>query len=547
MTKTGTIAATLCLIIAVVLTVPAQAKKTPAGKEKISAFEEEKPAGYLWYGANVKDMRNFDPHFATRPQSLVVAGMMFNRLLRYTPGDENRIEPDLAENIPAPEIVDGRQVWSFRLKKGVMFHPGPKTEAYELTADDVVYSLNKTIKMVNPSLSGDFSGMSVEKTGTRSIRIIMEKPRTPAVFIPKLAAYSGGFIICKKAFQMMGYDKFKKHPVGTGPFKFESRTPGQKATFSANENYFRGKPRVSGVEVFFISDLEERETGFAQGKLDIVEGEYTTGWIRKWRKQKNAVVDLSGVGEISMIHFNTLEKPFNDVNVRKAIAYALDRDAFARAFDNGVTENVHSPVPERLIQGGLSRDTADSLEIAYPTNRELSKKLLEEAGYPDGFSIELLTSEMPVYLNYYEGLREQLARVGIKCAINVGRHSAMHVRIRKGANPLVVYNSWRPDVNANLTRFFHSDSIMITGARPDANFSKYDEVDKLIEAARYEVDPEKQKKLWNYAQIKILDDMAAYPVHYLNPIHARRSYVNFGHKLTGSTLYPPISEKTKIE
>ena len=114
-------------------------------------------------------------------------------------------------------------------------------------------------------------------------------------------------------------------------------------------------------------------------------------------------------------------------------------------------------------------------------------------------------------------------------------------------NPIVVYNAWRPNADVFLTRFFHSDSIVVTGAKPDTNFSHYDKIDDLIEAARLETDPGRQIELWKQAQIKILADMAAYPLHYYNMVHARRNYIEYGHEVVSTmALYPQITEKTRI-
>jgi peptide/nickel transport system substrate-binding protein len=88
---------------------------------------------------------------------------------------------------------------------------------------------------------------------------------------------------------------------------------------------------------------------------------------------------------------------------------------------------------------------------------------------------------------------------------------------------------------------------VVTGAKPDTNFSHYDKLDDLIEAARIEIDPSKQIELWRHAQIMILQDMVAYPLHYLNQIFARRNYVDYGHEVVSSmALYPQITEKTRI-
>ncbi len=95
----------------------------------------------LRFGLHVSEMGTLDPHFAAGSQDRVAADMIFNGLLRYQPGNTPRIERDLAKAIPDFEIIDGKQIWMFELRKGVLFHPGPGIDSYELTADDVVYSL----------------------------------------------------------------------------------------------------------------------------------------------------------------------------------------------------------------------------------------------------------------------------------------------------------------------------------------------------------------------------------------------------------------------
>jgi peptide/nickel transport system substrate-binding protein len=123
----------------------------------------------------------------------------------------------------------------------------------------------------------------------------------------------------------------------------------------------------------------------------------------------------------------------------------------------------------------------------------------------------------------------------------------MHRRIRKEPKALVIYVAWRPNADAYLSRFFHSTAIVVSGASPDTNFSHYDKIDGLIEAARLAVDPAKQVGLWNQAQIKILHDVAAYPIMYTKQCYARRDIVDYGHPLDATmALYPQFTERTRL-
>ena len=102
--------------------------------------------------------------------------MVFNGLVRFVPGNSAEIEPDLATAIPEPEMVDGKQVWTFTLRDDVMCQPGPDTEAYALTADDVVYSLQKSADVDRSAYAGDYAGMTVEKVDDHTVTITMDTP-----------------------------------------------------------------------------------------------------------------------------------------------------------------------------------------------------------------------------------------------------------------------------------------------------------------------------------------------------------------------------------
>jgi len=488
-----------------------------------------------------------DPHFAAATQDRSIVDMLFNGLVRYKPGDSSLIEPDLAESLPVSEIKDGRQIWTFNLRKGVMFHPGPKTGTYELTADDVVYSLQKSADPDRSAYAGEYTGMTFEKSDKYTIRIILEKPLSITLFLPKVTNYAGGFIVSKKAVEAMGDEVFKAHPVGTGPFMFNGYTSDKKIRMNANELYFRGRPFLDGVEILFMPDVAHRELALKAAKVDCITGKISAAWARKMEQETGIIVDIHGVGEVATIYFNTKVQPFGDVRIRKAIAYALDRDVFLNCFGKPVVKNVYSPVPEHFLPGGLAKEEVETLGLDYAFNLEKARQLLAEAGYVNGFALKIVASEFDQYLKNYECMRDQLLRINIDLRVEVVDHSTMHKKIRQGVNPITLYVAWRPNADVYLTHFFHSDSIVVTGAKPDTNFSHYDKIDSLIEAARLEINSHKQIELWKHAQIKILKDMVAYPLHYMNLIYARRAYVDYGHELVSSmALYPQITEKTRI-
>lgn len=513
-----------------------------------TAYSTVEAPNILRFGIHVSEMGKLDPHFAAGSQDRALADMVFNGLLRYQPGNAPTIEPDLAEQIPGFEMIGGRQVWTVKLRKGVLFHAGPQNAAYEMTAEDVVYSLQKSARRESCAYAGEYEGLTMVAVDRYTVQIIAEKPVSAILFLPKLTNYAGGFIVSKSAIQAMGYERFKQHPVGTGPFVFSRYTPGKELVLRAHDGYFRGRPQLDGIVIRFVPDIRARESALKAGDLDVIMGSGEKGWPSKMGSDPGITVDTHGVGEVATIYFNTRMKPMDDIRVRRAIAMALNRKAFLETTSEQFVGGVYSPVPAQFLPGGLTKTEAERLNLAFTQDLDKARQLMAAAGYPDGFALDLVTSEKRLYRTYYEELRRQLSQIGIECRIAVKTHSNMHKLIRRDPKPIVVYVAWRPNADAYLSRFFHSDAIVVSGAKPDTNFSHYSNVDQLIEAARLEIDPEKQTQLWVQAQIRILDDMAAFPIMYTKQCYARRSNVEYGHTLVSTmALYPQFTERTRFK
>ena len=510
-----------------------------------TAFGE--PANVLHFGVHVSEMGSLDPHFAAGSQDRALADMVFNGLLRYQPGNAPVIEPDLAEAIPDFKMVDGHQVWTVKLRQGVWFHAGPGVAAHELTADDVVFSFQKSADPEFCAYAGEYAGLTVVAVDRYTVRITPDTPLSAILFLPKLTNYAGGFIVSQKAIRTMGYQGFRQHPVGTGPFVFRYYEPGQKLVLRAHQRYFRGRPQLSGVEFAFVPDVGMREAGLKAGTLDVIMGSGEKGWLEKMAAQPGVRIDTHGVGEVATLYLNTRSHPLDDIRVRRAIAFALNRQAFLDTASDQLVGDVYSPVPAPFLPGGIPKAEVEKLHLAYPHDLKRARQLMRDAGYASGFTLDLLTSEKRLYRTYYDEMRRQLAKINVHCRILVTSHSKMHKQIRRTAMPMVIYVAWRPNADAYLSGFFHSDAIVVTGARPDTNFSHYSQIDQLIEAARVEIDPIRQIQLWEQAQIRILDDMAAYPIMYTKQCYARRSWVEYGHPLESTmALYPQFTERTRL-
>ena len=480
------------------------------------------------------DIRSIDPHFGTTTIDYACIDPMFNALVRFKPGDidPEKIEPDLAEgwNVSRDGLV-----WTFYLRKGVQFHKGYG----ELNAEDVKYSLEKAANAQTSGFAKDYDALQkVDIVDKYTVRLTF-KEKIPSV-LGILTDYHGGYIVCKKAVEEMGLEKFKTNPIGTGPFMLQEYVPKQKLVEVRHEQYFRGKPLLDKIEFWFMPDASSRELAFRKGEIDLCEGEREQAWVDKMRSVPGTTIDIFGPGETLTLHFNITKKPFDDIRVREALAYGISREELMEFLGKEVTEPLVSPIPASYLGG-----TTDVPLYNYDPAK--AKALLSEAGLADGFGFKEVITEMSDYRRPLEQIQEQFRRIGVDMQMDVITHSAYHQQIRKDVNPVVLYVCARfPTADSILTQFYHSKSIVGT---PTAitNFSHYDKIDNLIEQARGETDLEKQKAMWAEAQRKILEDVVAYPLCSTRFVFARKDYVDLGYQMKSTlTLVDTIKWNTRV-
>ncbi|MDZ7759673.1 MAG: ABC transporter substrate-binding protein [Desulfovermiculus sp.] len=504
------------------------------------------------------DAKTLDPHRAAATADRSTVDPIFNGLVRYPPGQQVEFEPDIAKSW---EVSEDGKTWTFHLRKGVMFHPFPDyPQGYELTAEDVVYSLERASDSTHSSYAGDYAGMKFKAVDDYTVHVEVDQPVSETLFLAKFANYAGGFIVCKKAIEEQGNDWFRVNPVGTGPFMFKKYTPREKVVLAGHHDYFRGTPHLKEVNIHYMPSVSSREFGLRTGEMDIIEGMNESKWVEQVSTFPDVKVSTFGPCETQMLHFNMIREPFDDVRVRKAFAYAISRHGVASFMGEKLAVPIYSPALAPPAPGSLTKDKAMQAGVVYEDNPEKAKELLAQAGYEDGLSVKMNISELATsYRKPMVALQAQLKKVGIDLKLQVVDHASYHSLIRDDANPMVYYACWRPNVDVHLTRFYHSDSIVVSGDSPDTNFSHYggvdadgdgnvDSIDSLIEEARYVLEPDKQIELWEQAQIQLLEDCAVIPMIRLQYAFPMKSFVDLGHPLEFSwqTYSPQITEKTKI-
>jgi peptide/nickel transport system substrate-binding protein len=510
------------------------------------------------------DISTLDPSYANTTVDRCVVHKVYNSLVRYQLGDITEFEPDLATNW---ELAPDGKVWTFHLRHGVMVHDwtNPVTHehhpSYELTSEDVVYSFEKAADPARSLNAGAFTGMSFRVVDDYTVQFILEEPLSASLFLPKVADYLTGLIIPKKPAEDLG-DSLRNTVVGTGPFKYKEYRPREAYVLERWDNYFRGAPLLAGVTIHYVPDLNSRKFGLMKGDFDLIEGPPSQPWVEEMRALENTAVDVFGPGERIVFFFTATVEPLNDIRVRKAMCYALNREELGASLGADITEPTYSFVPSSLA-GGLTKEEISQKDPAllYETDIAKAKELLAEAGYPDGFETLTVCSERGQYLLPTENFVAQLRRVGIDVKMQIVDHATHHHVIRESLNvsPIALYVCWRPNADILLTQWYYSESAVVTGKRPIQNYTQLglvditgdgqiDSIDSFIEAARGEVDAKKQAEYWKEANFKLLEWAACWPASIQLFTWARSERVHYGYQLKADlTLSPRITELAWIE
>lgn len=487
----------------------------------------------LRVGSGVADVGTLDPHFATNFGEYPIVKAMFNGLVDLPAGtvDLERIEPDLAESWSVSE--DGR-VWTFNLRRGVQFHHGYG----ELTAEDVVFSFER---VASPDVGSPWRSEVANIKEVRAVdryTVEMELHSPDPFALLRLVGYHSGFIVSKKAVTELG-DDHRFHPIGTGPFAISQYNPRQSVVLVANDDYYKGAPKLAGIEFRFMPDTATRELALRTGEVDTAGGDGEQIWVDRMRSQ-GVIVEMVGPGNGYFIQFNMTKPPFDDLRVRQALAYAVNRDEIVAYLGPALARPLRSPVP-----AGYFGHTTEGIET-YETDLNRARALLAEAGYPNGFEFEVYISEATSYLPFAQLLQEHWRRIGVTMRLNVIDHASYHARIRENANGVIFYNATRlPIADIYLSQFYHSDAIV---GKPTAitNFSHLgdvvDNIDALIEEARFEMDPERQKELYAEAQRRIMAVAAAMPYAQRYSAVARQPYVDLGYDLVAEHQFDNLFE-----
>jgi len=443
----------------------------------------ESRGGTLIIGVD-QEVVGLDPHIVTAFSSFRRIDLLYNRLVKL---DYNlNIIPDLADSWEIPDSL----TYIFHLKNGVKFHNGR-----ELTADDIKFSLERVLdsKTGSPGRSYIAPISNIEAINKYTVRIKLSFPL--ASFLSGLA--SNNCAIVPKE-EVEKYGNLQRNAVGTGPFKLEEWVPDNYMKLVRNPSYFeKGFPYLDAVIFRVIPEQTSLLAGIKSGSLDMAtinEGSI----ILQAKKDPNlVVVQIPGLN-LRTFGFNNTRKPFNDVRVREAIALAIDRDEIVTAAEFGMAQP-SGPLPASV------KKWAKPLEELPFSKRNLkkAKELLIEAGYPDGFSFNIVTSSS------YEGglavaqvIQSQLKKIGLRPELEVVEWGIYIDRwVKRDFDSMVELRGGSPEPDRFLYRTLHS-----TGGVNNFLF-KDEEVDKLLDEGRRLIKFEDRKPIYDKIQVLLSEKM----------------------------------------
>ena len=459
------------------------------------------------------DVTSLDPHYVATQHNVAIGWNVFDALTRVD--ERARIIPGIATSWRAVNPTN----WEFKLRKGVKFHDGS-----ELTADDVAYSLVRPL-----AIAGSPGGFAVYVRRIISKEIIDPytirlKTATPYGAMPQ--DLNAIMIVSKKAALNATPADFDsgKAMIGSGPYKFVRWARGDRVELARFEGYWDKQPAWDKVTFRMMSNDPARTAALLSGDVDVIENvppsdiarmrananvrmEQAVSWrtiffqMDQYRTQPPLVTDLDG---------KPLGKnPFMDVRVRRAISKAINRKALVER----AMENVAVPASNSVSPQIFGHQADIKIEAFDPDG---AKKLLAEAGYPNGFGLTV-AAPSDRYINddqVAQAVAQMLSRIGIKCAVEAMPFNVYlsKARDQQFSFAMLGWGSYAADLALRALLMTPN----VDKGNGAWNWGRYSnpKMDKLVEDALDTVDDKKREALAREAGAAAAADVAIIPLHH---------------------------------
>lgn len=408
---------------------------------------------------------------------MTVLNQVYDTLMHMNPDGTEEPEARIAESY---EISEDGLDYTFKIRQDAKFHDGTP-----VTVEDVVFSIER-YKASEYQGSKIAMMASVEAVDDTTVVCHLDTP-----YAPFLQAICFPYIF-PKAYYEAGEETFASAPIGSGPYKFVSHTKGSNVVLTANEDYYRGAPAIKDITFKIVPDtatmaiaLQTKEIGFAEIDASVLP-----------QLEANPAIAVSEVptSTFAYVSMNLEKAPFDDVLVRQAVNYAINRENLVAVCYEGKAEaNSSICAPHRF---GYSEDL-----MQYTYDPEKAKALLAEAGLETPYDLgTILVAEQ--YSNMATVIQNDLKAVGLECTIDVREFNSYIGELVSGNYGISTLAMTLEGDTQELEMAFKAEYI---GMANNARYSD-EEMDALFDQARSEVDTEKRADIFNQILTKAQEE-----------------------------------------
>lgn len=464
------------------------------------------PGGSVVYGMT-QDLASLDPHVDTDAGTRDVVFNLYEGLVK--PTSDGGFIPAVASDYI---ISDDAKTYTFTLRDGITFHDGTP-----VTIEDVKYSIDRYAEIQGESSAFSSLVDSVEVQDDKTLVVNLKESYSE--FLPMMTIA----IIPQSNEDPAG------NPIGTGPFKYVSYTPGQNLELEKYDGYWQeGVPSLDSVEFKFIADVDTAFVELQAGTIDILK--YLTSAQAETLGDDYNIVQ----GSMNLVHamyLNSAYEPLSKTEVRQALCYAVDRDAINNFIFGGKSHIIGS----HMIPA-MSKYYEPEAETVYSYDPEKAKELLADAGYADGFDLEItVPSSYSQHVDSAQIIADELSQVGINVTLNQVEWSTWLQEVYKGGN-------FQATVIGFDGTLAPSDWLKKYVTDDAKNFMHYSntEYDDVFNTAYTTVDDDVKVENYKKAQMILAEDAAA--VYIEDPANLVAVSKKFG----GYTFYPTAAEDMSL-
>ena len=500
------------------------------GQPALARTSPAKPTGRVIVGLG-QEPTVFNPLMVHIEVDDGVHFSVFDALFRIDP--QGVIQPNLAVEVPDQKnggISEDGLKWRIRLRDDVRWHDGTP-----FSAEDVKFTLElitnpnfRSWRTAGHALVRDITVISPTEISWR-----MEEP-----FAPYLSFLTETFIVSK---HILGKESnpnnaaFNQAPVGTGPFKWGQRVPGDHLELVANPNYFGEGPHIERLVFKYIPDLTVLYTQFKSGDVDLVGQPYITpDHYGEAKTLPNRVVTLVPRTSFESFYLN-LERPqFRELAVREALYAAIDKEAIIQGLYYGV------PTPTETFMPRQSFFFNANLPLhQFDVNR--AGKILDQAGWAKGADgirakngvrlsfTNSTTSGDPLREQVQQFLQQTFAQLGVEMKISNLPAAVMWGEFwtQSQFDSVIVGSSYLIGADPDVTNRLHSRSIAVKGGR-GSNNAQYTnpEVDALLDKGARTFDPEARRAIYSRVQELVRRDLPFLPLYQSNAVEGLKKGIN---------------------